>query len=338
MPLEKHNLIENWSEDDLLDMPEGETDEYEYKSSLIRESPHYRSDLSSKITKTASALWNTGGGILVVGVNDRGQVDGGIPYFMGKQKLRDWVDMILNTVSPVGPYTIRTIKPQKNDSSIDPDHVVLVVAFGESFDLPHMAPDNRYYVRAGAHSNPAGHYLVEAIRARRGLNRPMLRALLRENPQKAGVVELTIVTINDLPALNVWIDFEPIPPHLAEQLPERLPLTAPLIDRSNPFRMDIATMRRLAYWLGEEPFQMILQYEGVRGELFKDTQSIDHLRSLGPSEIRLSNGNSSEKLLQKVLKQLSRLNTTIETYTQTGSSNGVSKPQEQMPAEGEDLE
>lgn len=318
MPLEKHNLIENWSEDDLLDLPAGETDEYEFKSSLIRESSSYRSDLSSKITKTASALWNTGGGILIVGVDDAGKVDGGIPRLMGKQKLRDWVDMVLNTVSPVGPYTVRTIKPEKADTKIDPEHVVLVIAFGESFDLPHMAPDNRYYVRAGAHSNPAGHYLVEAIRARRGLNRPMLRALLRENPQKAGVVELTIVTINDLPALNVLINLDPVPPHLAEQLPERLPLTVPLIDRSNPFRMDIATMRRLAYWLGEVPFNVILQYEGVRAELFRDTQSIDHLRSLGPSEIRLSNGNSSEKLMQKMLKQLSRLNRTIEGYTQNG--------------------
>jgi Schlafen, AlbA_2 len=320
MPLEKHKLIDNWSEDDLLDLPEGETDEYEYKSSLIRESQHYRSDLSSKITKTASALWNTGGGILVVGVDDNGQVDGGIPSRMGKQKLRDWVDKILNTVSPIGPYTVRTIKPEKSNSMIESEQVVLVVAFGESFDLPHMAPDNRYYVRAGAHSNPANHYLVEAIRARRGLNRPMLRALLRENPQKAGIVELTIVTINDLPALNVLIDFEPIPPHLAEQLPERLPLTVPLIDRTNPFRMDIATMRRLPYWLGEEPFHVILQYEGVRGELFKGTQVVDHLRSLGPSEIRLSNGNSSGKLLQKVLKQLTRLNGTIETFTQNGAS------------------
>jgi hypothetical protein len=33
MPLENHHLIEAWSEDELLQLPEGETDEYEYKSS-----------------------------------------------------------------------------------------------------------------------------------------------------------------------------------------------------------------------------------------------------------------------------------------------------------------
>lgn len=319
---ENYRRIEDWTEEDLLEIPPTETDEYEYKSSLIRASQHYRNDLSSKLTKTASALWNTGGGILLVGVDDNGKVDGGIPYMMGKQKLRDWVDMILNAVSPVGPYTVRTIKPDNPESKIEEEMVVLVIAFGESYDLPHMAPDNRYYVRAGAHSNPASHYLVEAIRARRGLERPMLRALLRENPQKAGVVEMTIVTINDLPALNVSIDIDPVPTHLAEQMPDRLPLVVPLIDRNNPFRMDIATIHRLQYWLGDEPFHVLLQYEGVRGTQFKGTQLIDHLRSLGPSEIRLSNGSSAGRTLRKINKQLVRLNESIATlaHTQNGKA------------------
>lgn len=318
---EKHTRISAWTEENLIELPPGETDEYEFKSSLIRESQYYRNELSNKLTKTASALWNTGGGMLVVGVDDNGMVDGGIPATMGKQKLRDWVDMILNSVSPVGPYTVRTIKPSSDNpqSHIDPDMVVLVVAFGESYDLPHQAPDNRYYVRAGAHSNPASHYLIEAIRARRGLERPMLRALLRENPQKSGVVELTIVTINDLPALNVTINFDPLPTHLAEQMPDRLPLVVPLIDRNNPFRMDIATIHRLQYWLGDAPFDVLLQYEGIRGTQFHGTQRIDHLRSLGPSEIRMSNGNSDEKVLRKIHKQLRRLSNAFESMASNGT-------------------
>lgn len=319
---ENYTRIADWTEEDLLDLPSGETDVYEYKSSLIRASQHYRTELSNKLTKTASALWNTGGGILVVGVDDTGQVDGGIPQKMGRQKLRDWVDMILNSVSPVGPYIIGTIEPETDKSAIDPEMVVLVVGFAESFDLPHMAPDNRYYVRAGAHSNPASHYLIEALRARRGLERPSLRALLRENPLKDGIVELTIVTINDLPALNVQINFAPVPTHLAEQMPDRLPLSIPLIDRNNPFRMDIATIHRLQYWLGDEPFQVQLQYEGVRGTVFHWEQPIDYLRSLGPSEIRLSNGSSPDKTLKKINKQLSYLNRTIETIIeQNGMQN-----------------
>jgi hypothetical protein len=312
MPLENPQIITLWTEDDLLDLPSSETDDYEYKSSLIRDSSHYRSELQSKIVKAASAFWNTGGGILVIGVDDRGQIDGGIPPKMGKQKLRDWVDSILTTVTPVGPYEVRTIAHSKHNSKIEVEHVVLVIAFGESFDLPHMAADNRYYIRTGAHSNPANHYLVEAVRARRGLRRPMLRALLRENPQKAGVVELVVVAINDLPALNVFVNFHPVPTHLQEQMPERLPLIVPLIDRNYPFRMDIATLRRLTYWLGNEPFEVILQYEGVRGTRIEERQPIDHLRSVGPSEIRLSNGNAPDKMLKKLYKQISRLNSNIE--------------------------
>lgn len=314
MPLENHTLIETWTEDDLQDLPDSETDDYEYKSSLIRESGNYRNDLQAKIVKTASALWNTGGGILVVGVDDNGKVDGGIPYMMGKQKLRDWVDIILTGVTPIGPYTTRTIKPNDENSAIDKGFVVLVVAFGESFDLPHMASDNRYYVRAGAHSNPANHYLVEAIRARRGLRKPMLRTMLRENPQKPGVVELVILTINELPALNVLVDFDPVPTHIQDQFAERMPLVVPVIDRSNPFRMDIAISSRLSYWLGDDTFEVILSFEGVSGKRFDERQMLDHHRSLSPTEIRLSNGASTEKTLKKISKQLSRLNNSIEGF------------------------
>lgn len=313
MPLENHIVVDSWTEDDLDELPNGETDDYEYKSSKIYEGSHYRSELDHKITKAASAFWNTGGGILVVGVDDNGLVDGGIPYHIGKQKLRDWVDIVLSRLTPVGPYTVKTIKPEKEDSKINPGHVVLVIAFGESFDLPHMAPDNRYYVRTGAHSNPANHYIVEAIRARRGLRRPMLRALLRENPQKPGIVELVVLATNDLPALNVHVNFDPLPSHLLDQFPDRFPLLVPIIDRANPFRMDIATVRRLDYWLGDNPFDVVLSYEGVRGTNFDERQWIEPHRSVGPSDERLSNGNESTKeVLTRIQDQLERLNTHIE--------------------------
>lgn len=314
MPLEDHTIIERWTEDDLLDIPVSETDEFEFKSSLIREQVSYRSDLQDKIHKTASAFWNTGGGILLVGIDDNGNVDGGIPQKMGKQKLRDWVDVVLRAVMPVGPYSVRTITAEDADSAIDPDCCVLIIAFGESVDLPHMAPDNRYYVRAGAHSNPANHYLVEAIRARRGLRQPVLRTMLRENPQKAGIIELAILAVNDLPALNVLVNFEPVPTHFREQYPKKLPLTVPVIDRANPFRIDIATYYRFDYWLGETPFHVTLRYDGVRGAHYSDRQLIEPLRSLTSTQITLTNGDAPEKWLKKIYKQLSRLNTNIENY------------------------
>ena len=52
--------------------------------------------------------------------------------------------------------------------------------------------------------------------------------------------------------------------------------------------------------------------KGVRGTRFEERQPLDHHRSVGPSEIRLSNGNSPEKMLKKLYKQISRLNMNIE--------------------------
>lgn len=317
MPLDTHQFINAWTEDDLLDLPDSETDDYEYKSSLIAENGNYRTDLQDKIAKTASAFWNTGGGVLIVGVNDRGCIDGGVPAMMGRQKLRDWVDVILTNVTPVGPYSVRTIRPGRGDTRIESEHVVLVIAFGESVELPHMAPDNRYYVRAGAHSNPANHYLVEAIRARRGLRRPSLRAMLRENPQKPGIIELVVLAINDLPALNVLVNFDPPPAHLRDEFIDRLPLLVPLIDRANPFRMDVATFQRLNYWFGDAPFTVQLIYEGVRGTRFEEDQALDHQRSLSPLQVTLAQEDNPDRLLEDIRDRLDTLNRTLTGILRT---------------------
>src|SRR5690606_33031336 len=110
---------------------------------------------------------------------------------------------------------------------------------GESHIGPHMAPDKKYYIRAGAHSAPASHFLVEAIRLRRTLEKPLLRGLLRVNPQKHSVIDLVIMTANDAPALNVTVNFEPLPLALAEHFEESFPLSIPVIDKNHPFRMEL---------------------------------------------------------------------------------------------------
>lgn len=303
-----HNRIEAWTEAELLELPPAETDDYEYKSSRLAESPNYRTELHNKLCKAASAFWNTGGGLLVCGVDDRGQVDGGLPELMGKQRLRDWVDQVLNSVAPVGPYAVKTIGPENGSTRIKTGCVVLVVAFGESYDVPHMAHDQRYYVRAGAHSNPANHYLVEAIRARRGVRRPMLRGLLREHRHKAGVIELVIASINDTPALNVSLHFEPLPTIYETVFQIRFPLLVPLIDRENPFVMDVATVKTRNAWLGDHPLYLALTYQGMMGGFYEEKQLLDHQRSLAPLHLYTKQGDQPAKLLKKISAQLARLN------------------------------
>jgi hypothetical protein len=309
--LENHTAIEEWDEDDLFDLPPQETDEYEYKSSRIREGNNYRSELGSKIGKAASAFWNTGGGVFVAGVSDAGVVDGGLPIMMGRQRLRDWVDQVLNTVVPAGPYTVKTITRTRPDSKIDNDHTVLIIAFGESFDLPHMAPDNRYYVRAGAHSNPANHYLVEAIRARRGLRRPMLRALLREHPRKLGIIELVLLCVNDMPALNVSIEFDPLPQVYQDDFADKFPLSIPVIDRETPFRMDVAHVSTQGVWLGDVPITLKLRYQGMTGNVIEEHQLLDHNHSIAPLQLMPTISNGNRKTLKKIARQLEELNQTL---------------------------
>lgn len=60
------NLVEicKWEYQDLLELPSEETDIYEYKSSKVP-----LDQLKNKISKAASAFWNSGGGIFIAGVN-----------------------------------------------------------------------------------------------------------------------------------------------------------------------------------------------------------------------------------------------------------------------------
>ena len=45
-----------------------------------------------------------------------------------EQRLRDWVDQVLNSVAPVGPYAVKTIGPENGTTRIKVGCVVLVVA------------------------------------------------------------------------------------------------------------------------------------------------------------------------------------------------------------------
>lgn len=188
--------IENWSEDDLLDLPNMENDTIEYKSSKVP-----LDKLKDKISVAASAFWNSGGGIFIAGVDDVGKIDGGVVLTFGRQKIRDWADQVIASVEPQGEYIIQVIEKSDPKSSIQNDHGILVIGFRESYNGPHMAPDRKYYGRIGAHTGPLSHFLVEAVRARRGLNNPKLRGVLRPNDRKSNTIELVVVALNIAPAL-----------------------------------------------------------------------------------------------------------------------------------------
>ncbi|MEM6281270.1 MAG: ATP-binding protein [Chloroflexota bacterium] len=309
MSLERYRMIEDWTEADLLALTTGETDEYEFKSSRI-----HSNDLTREIQVAASAFWNSGGGVLIVGLNDHGQIDGGISDLMGRQRLRDWVDRVISHVEPAGPYFIRLIYGEGADSAIKAGQCVLVIAYGESNNAPHMAPDKRYYVRAGSHSDPAGHFLVESIRARRRLQKPVLRGLLRSNRHNARVVEMLVLALNDAPALDVRLDFDNMPPHARAQFDGRLPLYVPVIDQEHPFTMD-------ASWFGvaengdpTPPVQLRLIYQDLAGRQYEDTQRLDPNRSIAPLGPSDEADMTTSYTLQDISRQIKRLRKVIEVH------------------------
>jgi hypothetical protein len=300
MTSERYRQIENWTEDDLSNLPEEETDYYEYKSSLVGSDFN---KLKKKIQIAASAFWNTGGGVFIVGINDDGVVDGGIPEKKGNQKLRDWVDQIIVDVEPVGPYTVQTIASEKDDSLINTDKVVLVIGFGESFNLPHMAPDNKYYMRAGAHSMAAGHYLVEAIRARRGLYQPMLRGLIRFHDRKANIFQLIIVTANQVPALDVRLTFNPLPRMFIDSSIE-FPFLIPIIDQQNPYKMDLATIYAIEELIGDTEIYLQLDFQDAAGRKFNHHQHIQLLNNISPIQIGTDIFVRMEKSFTKLTSEI----------------------------------
>lgn len=306
MSLARYRIIEDWTEADLLDLSSGETDEYEFKSSKIG-----INDLMKEIQVAASAFWNSGGGVLFVGLDDRGRIDGGISDTVGRQRLRDWVDRVISQVEPNGPYMVKTISGEGEQSAIAADNVVLVIAYGESRSAPHMAPDKRYYVRAGTHSDPAGHFLVEAIRARRRVQQPVLRGLLRANPQYPSQIDLVVLGLNDTPALDVQVDFSGA---AANEVRDALPLYVPVIDRRHPFVMDVS-------WLaaGEGGVGLRLSYQDLAGRGYQDTQPLDPSRSIAPTLNGAAANDSTQKTLKDLSKQIKRLRRAIERADGTPS-------------------
>lgn len=252
--------IKEWTYDDLKDIPDAESEAFEYKSSKVP-----LDHLKNKISVAASSFSNSGGGIFIAGVNDAGVIDGGIPIVKGKQSIRDWADKAIKQTEPLGDYEIHLIEHDNDTSLIENDKAVLIIRFEKSSNGPHMANDKKYYIRAGAHSDGATHFQVEALRALSQFTKPNLRGVMRNHPNKPRIEELLIVSINDAVALDTQLTFDPFPLALKDHFNDSFPLEIPVVDKNNPFRMDISGFGFRDQAFGEEPVKLILTYYDVIG-------------------------------------------------------------------------
>ena len=260
---------------DLAQLPTTEDDEFEFKSTRTREE-----DLKKKMGCAASGFANSGGGYFVVGVNDNGDADGGIPAKIGTQDRRDWCDQVIQQVQPPPNYDIKLIDDPSGHGRIDPNSVVVVLSIKESHVGPHMAPDGRYYIRAGAHTVRARHFIVDAIWAKRHFSKPRVTHLCRPKPDDQDIIELGIVALSDSPALSVHVEMTflgEVPSHMGSFVSD-FPIEIGVIDRQTPFFFDVTT--RISAEKGLDPdIRLRVTYQDLAGNQYDYEGTIDVRRS-----------------------------------------------------------
>jgi hypothetical protein len=167
-------MKERWTEAEVAALPTGEHDYFDRKSGALLSSPDFRKDMG----KALSAFANSGGGHLVLGVQDDGAFDGVDKIKKGRVTSRDWLEQTIPnlTVFPLQQFRVHEIEAS-SPSTIPSGKVLIVVDVGDSTMAPHQAEDSKiYYYRQAGRSLPAPHFYLETLRNR--LIAPLLEAEL----------------------------------------------------------------------------------------------------------------------------------------------------------------
>lgn len=293
---ENFEAILNLDDTDLLNLPPEEDDRCEFKSSMTKDD-----DLGKKICKAASGFWNSGGGLFVIGVNDHGQPDGGISLTVGRQSRKDWIDKVISKVEPRAPYAVQCIENSQAGLHIEEGKVVILIGFASSQHGPHMAHDHQYYIRAGAHTVPASHFLVDAIYARRAFCSPLLRHVIRQKPEDVNTLQIGIICLNDSPALNVEITLNPFP-SLLKGWEIIFPLVVSVISKESNFFFDFDQLA-----LFQKPDKILslkVKYNDLANHEHYAEFTIDEGKQLGP---RFGALNKMDQKLDKIADAIGRL-------------------------------
>ncbi len=155
---------ERWTESDVVSLPSGEHDYFERKSGALLKDAEFR----EKLAKAISAFANSGGGHLVIGVQDNGSIDGVTKIHKGQTTTRDWLEQTIPHLVnyPLQDFRVHEVEPD-TPSAIPTDHVVIVIDIGDSTQAPHQSAVTKiYHYRAGGRSERAPHHFLEILRGR----------------------------------------------------------------------------------------------------------------------------------------------------------------------------
>ena len=158
---------ETWTESTLRGIAPGEYDFQEFKGSAwLNDDGDIHAVFLGNYSKQLSAFANGAGGRLLIGIDDRGQIDGGVPSDLKSGGVRAWLeDVTPGAIDP--PLTGFNVFEVRGDGSaksrIPPGHAVFVVEIPSSDGAPHQALDHRYYLRIAGKSRPMGHVHIQDV-------------------------------------------------------------------------------------------------------------------------------------------------------------------------------
>lgn len=154
---------ERWTEQEVLELPQGEHDYFERKGGRLFE--ENKNKIADTVSIALSALANTDGGYLVLGVANDGTPDG-VPAQVGSTSTRDWLEQqIPNLIEPpLHEFRIHNVE-KAAQSKIPSGREVIIIDVEDSLEI-RQANDCVYYYRAGGRSVPAKHSYLEQRRQR----------------------------------------------------------------------------------------------------------------------------------------------------------------------------
>ncbi len=159
-----------WSELQVREIDRDEHDYQEFKSTpYVENQGEVAPGFVHRLSKQVSAFANGQGGRIFLGVDDAGQIDGGILRNLRKGGFREWLeDVIPGSVDPrLQSFNVFEVLPDDPDESlIGPERAVYVIEIPPSQDAPHQAGDYRYYLRIAGKSRPMGHLHIEDVSRR----------------------------------------------------------------------------------------------------------------------------------------------------------------------------
>lgn len=171
--------VRDWDENYILSLPVQEYDDIEFKAPqwLDISTPAARDKTCTELARELSALANTGGGQLVLGIKDPQKcksgvleiADGGVPVILEKKDTAEWLRAVIPTLLefPITGFEVHPILPNHSNSRIEAGKALFVIDVPDSEAAPHQSKrDNKYYMRIGGNSVPVGHRLVLDILGR----------------------------------------------------------------------------------------------------------------------------------------------------------------------------